>query len=183
MPGCVIRPRRIDHESCSPEDVRVAVDRRGVARPCSWARAKSSSMSWRLPSCPMPARSSAARGATSSTCRSSPAAGRSAACAPSVRTRPAFTVGDWVICDPTVRSRDDALMPDITLQGWSARGAGGQQLQTYFPRRSLGRTHASADRERDPDRRHRRRRGGLVVRLEHAARALWRPSRREAAGR
>ncbi|MDR7144744.1 alcohol dehydrogenase catalytic domain-containing protein [Rhizobium sp. BE258] len=41
-------------------------------------------------------------------------------------------VGDWVFCDPTVRSRDDALMPDITLQGWSARGEGGQMLQRYF---------------------------------------------------
>jgi alcohol dehydrogenase len=39
---------------------------------------------------------------------------------------------DWVFCDPTVRSRDDALMPDITLQGWSARGEGGQKLQRYF---------------------------------------------------
>ena len=41
-------------------------------------------------------------------------------------------IGDWVFCDPTVRSRDDALMPDITLQGWSARGEGGQMLQRYF---------------------------------------------------
>ncbi|MBE7219892.1 MAG: zinc-binding alcohol dehydrogenase family protein [Caulobacteraceae bacterium] len=40
--------------------------------------------------------------------------------------------GDWVFCDPTVRSRDDALMPDITLQGWSARGEGGLKLQRYF---------------------------------------------------
>lgn len=39
--------------------------------------------------------------------------------------------GDWVFCDPTVRSRDDALMPDIVLQGWSARGEGGQTLQRY----------------------------------------------------
>ena len=29
--------------------------------------------------------------------------------------------GDWVLCDPTVRSRDDALTPDITLQGLNAR--------------------------------------------------------------
>ncbi|WBO22900.1 medium chain dehydrogenase/reductase family protein [Sphingomonas abietis] len=41
-------------------------------------------------------------------------------------------VGDWVFCDPTVRSRDDALMPDITLQGWSARGDGGLKLQHHF---------------------------------------------------
>ncbi|MEM5310735.1 zinc-binding dehydrogenase [Paraburkholderia sp. JHI869] len=40
--------------------------------------------------------------------------------------------GDWVFCDPTVRSRDDALMPDIVLQGWSARGEGGAKLQRYF---------------------------------------------------
>ena len=40
--------------------------------------------------------------------------------------------GDWVFCDPSVRSRDDALTPDITLQGWSARGEGGQKLQRYF---------------------------------------------------
>ncbi len=40
-------------------------------------------------------------------------------------------VGDWVFCDPTVRSRDDAAMPDIVLQGWSARGEGGQKLQAY----------------------------------------------------
>lgn len=41
-------------------------------------------------------------------------------------------IGDWVFSDPTVRSRDDALMPDITLQGWSARGDGGKKLQRYF---------------------------------------------------
>ncbi len=41
-------------------------------------------------------------------------------------------VADWVLCDPTVRSRDDALTPDITLQGWSARGEGGLRLQEYF---------------------------------------------------
>jgi NADPH:quinone reductase-like Zn-dependent oxidoreductase len=41
-------------------------------------------------------------------------------------------IGDWVFCDPTVRSRDDALSPDITLQAWSARDAGGMKLQKYF---------------------------------------------------
>jgi NADPH:quinone reductase-like Zn-dependent oxidoreductase len=40
--------------------------------------------------------------------------------------------GDWVYCDPTVRSRDDVLSPDITLQGWSARGEGGLRLQKHF---------------------------------------------------
>ncbi len=43
-----------------------------------------------------------------------------------------LAVGDWVVCDPTVRSRDDALTPDITLQGWSARGEGGLRLQRHF---------------------------------------------------
>lgn len=43
-----------------------------------------------------------------------------------------LAIGDWVFCDPTVRSRDDALSPDITLQGWSARGEGGLRLQRYF---------------------------------------------------
>ena len=43
-----------------------------------------------------------------------------------------LAVGDWVTCDPTVRSRDDALTPDITLQGWSARGEGGLRLQRHF---------------------------------------------------
>ena len=40
--------------------------------------------------------------------------------------------GDWVYCDPTVRSRDDYVSPDITLQGWSARGEGGLKLQKHF---------------------------------------------------
>jgi NADPH:quinone reductase-like Zn-dependent oxidoreductase len=43
-----------------------------------------------------------------------------------------LAVGDWVLCDPTVRSRDNAITPDITLQGWSARDAGGMKLQRYF---------------------------------------------------
>ena len=41
-------------------------------------------------------------------------------------------LGDWVYCDPAVRSRDDAMSPDITLQGWSARGEGGLRLQKHF---------------------------------------------------
>jgi alcohol dehydrogenase len=43
-----------------------------------------------------------------------------------------LAAGDWVYCDPTVRSRDDAQNPDITLQGWSARGEGGLRLQKHF---------------------------------------------------
>jgi alcohol dehydrogenase len=55
-----------------------------------------------------------------------------------------LAVGDWVFCDPTVRARDDAAMPDIVLQGWSARGAGGQKLQAYH------RNGAFAERVRVP---------------------------------
>ena len=43
-----------------------------------------------------------------------------------------LAVGDWVYCDPAVRGRDDALAPDITLQGLSARGEGGLKLQRHF---------------------------------------------------
>jgi len=39
--------------------------------------------------------------------------------------------GDLVWCDPTVRSRDEALTPDITLQGWSSRGEGGKRLARH----------------------------------------------------
>ena len=41
-------------------------------------------------------------------------------------------VGDWVFCDPTICSRDDVVLPDITLQGLSARGDGGLRLQQHF---------------------------------------------------
>jgi NADPH:quinone reductase-like Zn-dependent oxidoreductase len=40
--------------------------------------------------------------------------------------------GDLVWCDVTVRSRDDALTPDIALQGWSSRGDGGARLARYL---------------------------------------------------
>ena len=40
--------------------------------------------------------------------------------------------GDLVWCDSTVRARDDALAPDITLQGWSSRGEGGARLARYL---------------------------------------------------
>jgi len=43
-----------------------------------------------------------------------------------------LAIGDWVYCDPTFRSRDDTISPDITLQGWSARGEGGLRLQRHF---------------------------------------------------
>jgi alcohol dehydrogenase len=40
--------------------------------------------------------------------------------------------GDLVWCDSTVRSRDDAVAPDITLQGWSSAGEGGLTLSRFF---------------------------------------------------
>lgn len=40
--------------------------------------------------------------------------------------------GELVWCDPTVRSRDDAVTPDITLQGWSSAGEGGLRLSRHF---------------------------------------------------
>jgi alcohol dehydrogenase len=40
--------------------------------------------------------------------------------------------GDWVYCDPTVRSRDNALSPDIALQGLTGGSQGGLRLQRYF---------------------------------------------------
>jgi alcohol dehydrogenase len=43
-----------------------------------------------------------------------------------------LAVGDWVFCDPTVRSRDDALSPDIVLQGLTAGGERARRLQKYF---------------------------------------------------
>src|SRR5437899_1173454 len=43
-----------------------------------------------------------------------------------------LSVGDWVFCDPTVRSRDNAMAPDILLQGLVAAGEGGMRLQKYF---------------------------------------------------
>ncbi|NJP93188.1 zinc-binding alcohol dehydrogenase family protein [Nonomuraea sp. FMUSA5-5] len=57
------------------------------------------------------------------------AIGRVRACGPDA-TR--LAPGDWVLCDPTVRSRDDALTPDITLQGLSARGEGGLRLHRHY---------------------------------------------------
>jgi alcohol dehydrogenase len=43
-----------------------------------------------------------------------------------------LAAGDWVMCDPTVRSRDDALSPDIVLQGLTYRGTGSRRLHKYF---------------------------------------------------
>ncbi|MDR3497892.1 MAG: zinc-binding alcohol dehydrogenase family protein [Parvibaculum sp.] len=43
-----------------------------------------------------------------------------------------LAVGDWVFCDPTVRARDDAVNPDIVLQGLTAAGPRALPLQRYF---------------------------------------------------
>jgi alcohol dehydrogenase len=43
-----------------------------------------------------------------------------------------LAAGDWVYCDPTVRSRDDALSPDIALQGLTGGSEGGMRLQRYY---------------------------------------------------
>jgi alcohol dehydrogenase len=40
--------------------------------------------------------------------------------------------GDWVFCDATVRSRDDAVSPDIMLQGLIAAGEGPMRLQSRY---------------------------------------------------
>lgn len=43
-----------------------------------------------------------------------------------------LSVGDWVFCDPTVRSRDNAVSPDIILQGLTAGSERAKRLQDYF---------------------------------------------------
>jgi alcohol dehydrogenase len=43
-----------------------------------------------------------------------------------------LAVGDWVSCDPTVRSRDDAISPDIILQGLTAGGESALRLQRHY---------------------------------------------------
>lgn len=43
-----------------------------------------------------------------------------------------IAVGDVVYCDSTIRARDDAVTPEIILQGWTARGPGGLVLQRHF---------------------------------------------------
>jgi alcohol dehydrogenase len=41
-------------------------------------------------------------------------------------------VGDWVFCDSTIRSRDDAVNPDVILQGWTAVSAAGLKLHRFY---------------------------------------------------
>ena len=52
--------------------------------------------------------------------------------------------GEWVFCDPTVRARDEALTPDIMLQGWTAPTEGARRLQQWM------RDGAFAERMRVP---------------------------------
>ena len=40
-------------------------------------------------------------------------------------------LGDWVYCDPTIRARDDAVSPDIILQGLTAGSPQAAPLQEY----------------------------------------------------
>ncbi|WP_308202423.1 alcohol dehydrogenase catalytic domain-containing protein [Lentzea flava] len=59
-------------------------------------------------------------------------------------------LGDLVWCDTTVRARDEALTPDITLQGWSPPRRGRRTPGPVPGRRIVRRTHAGAHRERLP---------------------------------
>lgn len=43
-----------------------------------------------------------------------------------------LAVGDWVYVDPTVRARDDALAPDIILQGLTAGSPEAAPLQAHY---------------------------------------------------
>jgi len=43
-----------------------------------------------------------------------------------------LAVGDWVFVDPTVRSRDDAVTPDIILQGLTAGSREALGLQRFY---------------------------------------------------
>jgi alcohol dehydrogenase len=43
-----------------------------------------------------------------------------------------LVVGDWVSIDPTVRSRDDAVTPDIILQGLTAGSQEALRLQRFY---------------------------------------------------
>jgi alcohol dehydrogenase len=43
-----------------------------------------------------------------------------------------ISIGDWVFCDPTIRSRDDAISPDMILQGWTARSPAAMPLHRFY---------------------------------------------------
>ena len=91
--------------------------------------------------------------------------------------------GDWVYCDPTVRSRDDALAPDIALQGLTAGSEGGLRLQRYFHDGAWAGQMRVPTENADTDRQHCRSGRRAVVRAGHAAGAVWRLPCRPIAGR
>ncbi len=41
-------------------------------------------------------------------------------------------LGNWVFCDPTVRARNDAVNPDMILQGWTYRSVAALPLHRFF---------------------------------------------------
>jgi alcohol dehydrogenase len=43
-----------------------------------------------------------------------------------------LSAGDWVFCDSTVRSRDDAVNPDVILQGWTYGSEAARPLHRFF---------------------------------------------------
>ncbi|WP_428660945.1 alcohol dehydrogenase catalytic domain-containing protein [Reyranella sp.] len=43
-----------------------------------------------------------------------------------------LSIGDWVMIDPTIRGRDDAVAPDIILQGLTAGTPEALRLQRYY---------------------------------------------------
>ena len=95
------------------------------------------------------------------------AVGRVAALGPDA-TR--LKLGDWVLCDPTLRSRDDPRTPDIALQGLVARGPGGTVLQRRYRNGAFAERMLTPLENLQPARRHRRRRGGALVRRRDDAR-------------
>ena len=85
------------------------------------------------PACsPMPATCSAASGSTCWNCRSCRAPAASAGCGRSGPTRRGSRSATGCSCDPTVRSRDDAVSPDIILQGLTAGSEAALRLQRYY---------------------------------------------------
>ena len=82
--------------------------------------------------------------------------------------------GDWVFCDSTVRSRDGVLTPDITLQGASAHGEGGQKLQHYFRDGTFTEQVRVPTENAAPIRDDRPGRSWTVVCGRHVAHRLWR---------
>ena len=91
--------------------------------------------------------------------------------------------GDWVYCDPTVRSRDNALSPDIALQGLTAGSEGGLRLQRYFHDGAWAEQMRLPTENAVPIGDIDEKDAGAMVRARHPARALWRVPRRATASR